>query len=136
MEKQNEIIFLPEKRIMVGMNSRRGVSKAELRTGFEAALLACHLHPESVCALACVKNRYNEMGIRMLAEELGIPIFAVPFEKIEEQALKGSVSDRVVAAACIKNAQFYRFLFHKRIKNGILISIAVIWRKMPLAQFD
>lgn len=105
------------------------MSKEMLRAEVEAALKERHLNIGTVCAFACVKNRYNEEGICMLARELGIPVFSYNIEELEILSAYGSICERAAMAACREISDFSRLIFKKRIENGIILSVAVIWRK-------
>lgn len=129
MQSNGELLYFQPKSIIVGLGSRRGIPKSVLRTEVEAALEEKHLNMGSIRALACVKNRYNEEGICMLAKELRIPVFTYNIEELENLSGYGSICDRAAMAACKEISDFSRLMFKKRIENGIILTAAVIWRK-------
>lgn len=129
MADSEKILYFEPKSIVVGIGSRKGLSREMLYAAVKETLEENHLTIGMVRAFACVKNRYNEEGICGLSRKLGIPVFAYEVEDLEPYLKHSSICEQVVFALCKEISVFSRMLFKKRIENGIILTVAVIWRK-------
>lgn len=82
-------LFIRPRNLYVGVGCRRGVSAIEVREAVLAALEEAGLAVNSVCALASVDIKSDEVGLLAAAEELQLPV-----KFFDRPALMGVLQER------------------------------------------
>ncbi len=68
--------------MIIGIGTRRGITKEEVIEAVKQALAECGLSLEEITALASSKLKENERGLLEAGEMLGIPVDFLPDETL------------------------------------------------------
>lgn len=119
--------------IVLGIGSRRGVSREQVLAAVDEALGAAGRTRGDVRSIATIDLKADEPGIRLAAEELAVPVRIVARERIAamQDALRNpTFAEEVtgVAAVCVPSALMsdpHAMLMASTAKDGVTVAVAV-----------
>lgn len=116
--------------MIIGIGTRRGVSKEEVIEAVRQALEECGKSLETVTSLASAKLKENERGLLEAANDLGLPIEFVPDEVLnsynppsKSQASRFGLKG-VSEPAAMALSKEKELIFRKRVYGRVTIAIA------------
>lgn len=121
------------KRLIVGIGCRRGVAAQTIVSAVTATLREANLDLAQVRILASADVKRDEHGLKVAAEELGIPLRFIESAEIRECArsfeasrfVEEQVNVPAVAEPCALLAgRRTRLLAPRRIHNGVTVAVA------------
>ena len=126
-------LFLRPPNLYLGVGCRRGIGATQILTAITTVLEHFNLAAASVAALASIDCKREEEGLRLAAQELGLPVKFYKREQIKALAASYEKSAFVqqtmgVGAVCeptaILAANGGRLLVTKQKMNGVTVAVA------------
>ena len=126
-------LFLRPPNLFLGVGCRRGTLAVQILTAIASVLERFNLAAASVAALASIDCKRQEEGLRLAAQELGLPVSFYKPEQIKRVSVSCQQSAFVlkamgVGAVCeptaILAASGGRLLVSKQIMNGVTVAVA------------
>ena len=119
-----------------GIGCKRGTEAESIRALIRETLEQNQIFKESICLIASIDLKKDEEGIRICAEELGVPFVTWSAEELEqvrsedgftESAFVRSVAGvgNVCERSALKGAGTSRLLIRKTAHNGVTVAAAV-----------
>ena len=116
--------------MIIGIGTRRGITKEEVIEAVKQALDECGLNLEEVTALASAKLKENELGLLEAGEMLGIPVDFLPDELINSynppsssQASRFGLKG-VAEPAALALSEEKQLICRKKVYGRVTIAIA------------
>jgi cobalt-precorrin 5A hydrolase len=122
-----------EKRLIVGVGCRRGVSAAAILAAIRESLSACRAKPADVRLLASVDIKKNEKGLLAAAARLRIPLVFIASDEIRQTRRKFSISrvarekmglPAVAEPAALLAGRRTRLLVPRIARRGVTVAVA------------
>ncbi|MBS3983181.1 MAG: cobalt-precorrin 5A hydrolase [Dethiobacter sp.] len=126
-------LFLRPPNLYLGVGCRRGIGAIQILTAIASVLERFNLAAASVAALASIDRKRDEEGLRLAAQELGLPVKFYKAEQIKGLVASYEQSAFVqetmgVGAVCeptaILAAKGGRLLVPKQKINGVTVAVA------------
>lgn len=126
-------LFLRPPNLYLGIGCRRGIMAEQILAAIAGVLERFNLSAASVAALASIDCKRNEEGLRLAAQELGLPLKFYQLEQIERVSVSCEQSAFVqkimgVGAVCeptaILAANGGRLLVPKQKMDGVTVAVA------------
>jgi len=126
-------LFLRPPNLYLGVGCRRGIGATQILTAITTVLEHFNLAAASAAALASIDCKREEEGLRLAAQELGLPVKFYKREQIKALAASYEKSAFVqqtmgVGAVCeptaILAANGGRLLVTKQKMNGVTVAVA------------
>ena len=122
--------------MVLGIGCKRGTEAESIRALIRETLEQNQIFKESICLIASIDLKKDEEGIRICAEELGVPFVTWSAEELEqvrsedgftESAFVRSVAGvgNVCERSALKGAGTSRLLIRKTAHNGVTVAAAV-----------
>lgn len=129
-------LHLVPKTVVLGIGCKRGTEAESIRALIRETLEQNQIFKESICLIASIDLKKDEEGIRICAEELGVPFVTWSAEELEqvrsedgftESAFVRSVAGvgNVCERSALKGAGTSRLLIRKTAHNGVTVAAAV-----------
>ncbi|MHB9022711.1 MAG: cobalt-precorrin 5A hydrolase [Armatimonadota bacterium] len=122
-----------QRRIVVGIGCRRGVSTEKILTALDRALAEQGHRREEIAALASIDLKADEPGLRQAAAQMGVPLRIVSRSRIRalQEALRENTFAETqigVAAVCVPAALLIsphaELLAPKLAQDGVTVALA------------
>ena len=129
-------LHLVPKTVVLGIGCKRGTEAESIRALIRETLEQNQIFKESICLIASIDLKKDEEGIRICAEELGVPFATWSAEELEqvrsedgftESAFVRSVAGvgNVCERSALKGAGTSRLLIRTTAHNGVTVAAAV-----------